>query len=468
LVSVISRVAHGQELLGADASNLSNLALDLDDLWAHSEGGVVVYIDADDTRTDAEVRTVEMHESVHVAQARIGRRTVKILPAAWMRGDPDYRQISQSEIGRTHVREPKRMAAEVAAYTLSADFNKVGYNGANALEHALGFAHRYLREVARLYGVEAVKKFRDIHPEMSAAVERALTHDTKTQRAESGNRGRTQGRDGGSLATSDGARSIGERERQSLGEWLREGWGGSGEEHAPRAPAGVGETEKSNETKSSLEDLKPRRVGSYLNSDLGLLSLAGHPDLQSQKAYSAAYVSQAADGGGLTALPAAVSSQTTKSMNGHYQRQQSVGVRDCRSTMNAELIKSLQTISAIESIDPDGMRYTWRDLAVKSAGIARESLARYEMKAGNLEALSEGRTPVELLKDNRLIEALQEIADVESLDPTKYSWKDRAAKAIDIAREALDHNHLQPELTARSEEYRVERRSRGPDCSLSM
>jgi hypothetical protein len=136
--------------------------------------------------------------------------------------------------------------------------------------------------------------------------------------------------------------------------------------------------------------------------------------------------------------------------------------------MNAELIKSLQTISAIESIDPDGMRYTWRDLAVKSAGIARESLARYEMKAGNLEALSEGRTPVELLKDNRLIEALREIADVESLDPTKYSWKDRATKAIDIAREALDHNHIQPELTARSEEYRVERRSRGPDYSLSM
>jgi hypothetical protein len=143
-----------------------------------------------------------------------------------------------------------------------------------------------------------------------------------------------------------------------------------------------------------------------------------------------------------------------------------------KSSLNADLSKSLQTISAIESIDPDGMRYTWRDLAVKSAEISRESLARYEMKAGNLGALSEGRmpAPVELSKDNYLVEALREIADIESLDPTKYSWKDRATMAIDIAREAL--NPAQRELTAgdeiRSEENRVEPRGRSMDYALCM
>jgi hypothetical protein len=75
-----------------------------------------------------------------------------------------------------------------------------------------------------------------------------------------------------------------------------------------------------------------------------------------------------------------------------------------------------------------------------------------------------------LSKDNYLVEALREIADIESLDPTKYSWKDRATMAIDIAREAL--NPAQRELTAgdeiRSEENRVEPRGRSMDYALCM
>jgi hypothetical protein len=117
--------------------------------------------------------------------------------------------------------------------------------------------------------------------------------------------------------------------------------------------------------------------------------------------------------------------------------------------LNEDLIKSLQTIADIESSDPDGMRYTWRGLAIESAMIAREALAYHEIHTGNFEVLSDGRSPgtgaFSNSGANRLVEALHEIANVEFLDPGQYSWKDRAVMAGTIAREALSHFQLQRE-----------------------
>jgi hypothetical protein len=245
----------------SESRHLSDLAANLESLATNAIGGVIGYVDADDTLTDAQVRTVEMHEvGVHIPQARIGNGTIKILPAAWMRSDPDYRQIGWSETGRPYLREPKRLAGEAAAYVLSGEWEKVGYTGANALERARDFGDRYLREVGKLYGVEAVKQFRDIHSEMLAVVERITDGNfdlsRKRQEGESRNRGGTGGRDEGGLAKHYRARPIGERERQDLGGRLRAGWGGSGEESARGTLFRTGKAEKASDWAINLPDFK--------------------------------------------------------------------------------------------------------------------------------------------------------------------------------------------------------------------
>jgi len=127
--------------------------------------------------------------------------------------------------------------------------------------------------------------------------------------------------------------------------------------------------------------------------------------------------------------------------------QKTGAVDERRDTVNADLIKSLQTIAAIESIDPDGMRYTWRELAVESAMIAREALAYHEIQTGSFEMLSAGRPSGDDVFSksgaNPVVEALHEITNIEFLDPGQYSWKDRAVMAGTIAREALIHAGLQ-------------------------
>ncbi len=632
---IILRVAHGHELRGGDARGLFKLAENLADLSASNEGGIVAYIDADDTRTNAEVRISEMHESVHVAQFRIGRGTINIVSAAWMRGDPDYRQITQSEIGQAYARQPTILAAESAAYILSGQGNRAGYNGVDSLERAVGFANRYLSEVARLYGVEAVKQFRDIHPEMSVSVERIVTHGNSTQRAGSRNRGRTQGRDGGGFAAIDGARSIGDQERQSVGEWLRAWWGRGGEERAPRSPARDREAEKSSWAIKLPYIETSKQLDLNLPGDISQSSPGGQKPQETPTAllkgaendvHHAADISRAAQDAALPAPSIGDSSQFNKAINGYHQdwRRDDVGSEKggismtspdldrwdiinrmraiensasvteadgaewarlkteltewqeywdgneiesnlgdrltpeeiemayggqspediserlrlefgsalaeaegiarhgsprravegfasvprplfveeaevevkssqpatttiSRETLrvqaaltdsvslydkavNAPLIKSLREIATIEATDPDGARYTWRDIAAISAGIAREALASHENQPRSPE-VSSGRPSlvagaVSKGGENRIIETLQAIANIESLDPSRHSWKDRATVAIETAREAL--GAIQSELTARGEENRVERRNRGPGHALGL
>ncbi len=140
---------------------------------------------------------------------------------------------------------------------------------------------------------------------------------------------------------------------------------------------------------------------------------------------------------------------------------------DRRNAVNARLIKSLREIATIEATDPDGARYTWRDIAAISARIAREALPTHEIRERSPEVSHRDRPHwVSESGGDRARAALREIAGIESLDPTKHSWKDRAGMAINIAREAL--GAIQREETARNEENRVERRNRGPGHALGL
>ena len=148
--------------------------------------------------------------------------------AAWMQADPDYRQIAESEVGRNYVKDKERLAAEALAYVLSAAYAKMGYKGFGALNRARGFAERCLGEVASLYGIKAVKQFRDIDRQMAVSVERVVDQygRDKTQRTVPRRRGRTKGPDGRGFETSCGADSISEQERAALREYIREAWKG--------------------------------------------------------------------------------------------------------------------------------------------------------------------------------------------------------------------------------------------------
>src|SRR5262249_43915830 len=78
---------------------------------------------------------------------------------------------------------------------------------------------------------------------------------------------------------------------------------------------------------------------------------------------------------------------------------------------------------------------------IESAMIAREALAYHEIQTGSFEALSggppSGNGAFSESGANHMVEALQEIANIEFLDPGQYSWKDRAVTAGTIARGAL-------------------------------
>src|SRR5215475_3313096 len=61
-IPLIQGVAQNLASAGADGQGLIDFAKNLSSLTANSVGGAACYIDADDTRTNAEVRETEMHE----------------------------------------------------------------------------------------------------------------------------------------------------------------------------------------------------------------------------------------------------------------------------------------------------------------------------------------------------------------------------------------------------------------------
>lgn len=180
-IPFIYNVARKLDSEGSDGQGLIAFVKNLSSLTARAVGGAACYIDADDTRSDAEVREAEMHEAgVHLIQIRIGRGKLELLSAAWIRADPDFHQIATSKVGRFYLNDEARLAAEVAAYVLSGAHAKIGFVGSGALKRAQNFAGRYMRALAGLYGINAVKQFRDITPKMVEPIERVV-YDYKIQ-----------------------------------------------------------------------------------------------------------------------------------------------------------------------------------------------------------------------------------------------------------------------------------------------
>jgi len=56
----------------------------------------------------------------------------------------------------------------------------MGFKGSGALNRAQRFAGRYMGELAGLYGIDAVKQFRDISSKMMEPIER-IAYGNKTQ-----------------------------------------------------------------------------------------------------------------------------------------------------------------------------------------------------------------------------------------------------------------------------------------------
>jgi hypothetical protein len=174
-IPLIQLVAENLASEGANVQGLFDFAKNLSFLTASAVGAATCYIDADDTLTNAEVQEAEWHEAgIHLVQIRIGGGKIELLSAAWMQSDPDFRQIAESQAGRNYVKNKGRLAAEAAAYVLSGAYDKMGFTGSGALNRARRFAERYLSEVASLYGINAIKQFRDIAPQMAVAVERVV------------------------------------------------------------------------------------------------------------------------------------------------------------------------------------------------------------------------------------------------------------------------------------------------------
>ena len=71
---------------------------------------------------------------------------------------------------------------------------EMGYVGSGALNRARRFSEKYLGELASLYGINAVKQFRDIAPQMAVSIERVLDkYANKTLRNAARGKGGTKG-----------------------------------------------------------------------------------------------------------------------------------------------------------------------------------------------------------------------------------------------------------------------------------
>jgi hypothetical protein len=224
VTQLVSGLRDAADRTSIGTANFKDLAKKLELLLEKANGGTVGYVDADDTLTDDQVKTVEMHEiGVHVAQAKIGKSSTDILPADWIKSDPDYKQIVGTSIGERYAKNTNLLATEAAAYIFSGEWDKMGYRGPDAVQRAAAFARRYFTEVARIHGVWAVKQFSYIRPEFKS-VAKEVINDT-ARGSEPGNQ-RVSGRpvqSGGRPATAE--REEPQGRRGSLHDRVSEGRG---------------------------------------------------------------------------------------------------------------------------------------------------------------------------------------------------------------------------------------------------
>ncbi|HZF40569.1 MAG TPA: hypothetical protein VE715_17240 [Blastocatellia bacterium] len=395
---------------GASVGNLAGLFEEaiLDAVTNKREGIAIVDTTVPGDKDDPPLTSVKKslrHEATHVWQCTINHKRPGLLSDIVIKADPDYPVLKRAFSEYYANIKPDEIVSEAVAFVVSGDWKRAGFADR---EQGLKFIDRFFSNVVIRYGKKSLDSLRLTHPTIKEVIENVRNIPTRELRS----RGETaKDLGGGPESVEEGSRNDGEAQRglatiRSAQSRLAGGW--SGED--------VGGLRGDGPEPSAVRSSGRRINLSQPDTEIG--------------PYPAANISQAAqDMGERAVLPGADLPQNTTTDD------------DRRGAVNADLIKCLQTIAVIESINPDGMRYTWRGLAVESAMIAREALAYHEIQTGNFEVLSAGRLPgagsFSKSVENHMVEALQEIANIEFLDPGEYSWKDRAVIAGTIAREAL-------------------------------
>jgi hypothetical protein len=432
---------------GASVSNLADLFEEaiLDAVANKREGFAAVDTTVPGDKDDPPLTYLKKllrHEATHVWQYTINHKNPGLLGDKVIEADPDYSRLKRAFSAYYENIKPNEIVAEAVAFVVSGDWKKAGFTDQ---EQGLKFINRFLSNVVIRYGEKVLDSLRLTHPTVKGAIKEVIENVRTIPIRELGS-GRETAKDigGGPESVAEGSGNDGEatRDREPIrstqsrlaGRWAGEDVGDlRGDSPDPTALRS---------SDREVNPLNPRRerlaATGIIGADITIERIAIERIEEHGPQRSAANFSQATQDIGARAVPP-VANFT----------QNGAADNDRRDAVNADLIKSLQTIATIESIDPEGIRYTWRRLAIESAMIAREALAYHEIQTGSFEALSVERLSGTdaFLKTgaNHLVEALQEIANVEFLDPGQYSWKDRAVIAGTIAREALIHVKLQYE-----------------------
>lgn len=427
---------------GASVSNMADLFEEaiLDAVANKREGIAAVDTTVPGDKDDPPLTYLKKllrHEATHVWQYTINHKNPGLLSDKMIESDPDYSTLKRAFSAYYENIKPNEIVAEAVAFVVSGDWKKAGFTDQ---EQGLKFINRFLSNVVIRYGEVVLDSLRLTHPTVKEVIKEVIENVRTVSIRELGS-GRQTAKDIGgspeSVAEGSGNDSEATRDREPIrstqsrlaGRWTGEDVGDlRGDSPDPTAL-------RSCERDVNNIDRRRERLAAtgIIGADITIERIEGHVAQR-----SAANFSQATQDIGASAVPP-VANVT----------QNGTADNDRRDAVNADLIKSLQTIATIESIDPEGIRYTWRRLAIESAMIAREALAYHEIQTGSFEVLSAERRPgsdaFSKTGVNHLVEALQEIANVEFLDPGQYSWKDRAVIAGTIAREALIHAGLQYE-----------------------
>jgi hypothetical protein len=405
---------------GAGLNNLADLFEEaiLDAMTNKREGFAAVDTTVPGDKDDPPLTYLKKllrHEATHVWQYTVNHKRPGLLSDKVIKNDPDYPRLKRAFSTYYANIKPNEIVAEAVAFVVSGDWKKAGFTDE---EQGLKFINRFFSNVVIRYGENALDGLRSTHPTIKKTIKEVMENVRRIPIREHGS-GREAAKDFGS-----GPESVAQRS------------GNDGEARRDRAP---------------IRSTQGRLAGGWTGEDVGGLrrDSAGHNAVKSSPREINLLDTRTAKQPGLD-NQTIVSQSLRDIAPSAADLPQHVLFNDKdderRVVANADLIKSLQTIASIESIDPDGMRYTWRELAIESAMIAREALAYHEIQTGSFEALSggppSGNGAFSESVANHLVEALQEIANIEFLDPGQYSWKDRAVIAGTIARGALTHVSL--------------------------
>jgi hypothetical protein len=419
---------------GENVSNLADLFEEaiLDAMTNKREGFAAVDTTVPGDKDDPPLTYLKRllrHEATHVWQYTVNHKNPGLLSDKVIKADYDYPKLRQAFSAYYENIKPNEIVAEAVAFVVSGDWKRAGFTDQ---EQGLKFINRFFSNVVIRYGKKALDSLRLTHPTVKEVIEnvrkipiRELGSGRETAKVIGGGPESVAERSRNDSEATRDRSTIRSTQSRLAGGWIGEDVGGL-----------QGDSPKLRDVRSSDQERKFLDTNSERIAGAGAIDAGVSIKEHNSHLYAANISHTARDMSDRSVQPVLNLPQ-----NGPTDDHR-------RDALNADLIKSLHSIATIESIDPEGIRYTWRELAIESSMIAREALAYHEIQTGDFEVLNPGRlsgTGGFSKNSNHLVEALQEIANIEFLDPSQHSWKDRAGIAGTIAREALNRVGLQYE-----------------------